>query len=141
MYASGFLYHAKTDQILLQQLPTSDSSPVWSLFSTTEPKQAAPEKIFAALIKKVLKIPLDPKKIHEVYTYATKKGDGDCAILYAEITKMQEFKPVKGTRFAWFSRKQITKLPLSSQSKQDVIVGTRVIDASVRKSLGQHTLE
>jgi len=90
-------------------------------------------------MQKVLKVKIDQKKIFPVFEYTD--NDEEHTVLYAELPKLQEFSAKKDVQFGWFSRKQVTKLPLSPRTKQNIIVSMRVIDASIRKSLGQHTLE
>jgi hypothetical protein len=53
---------------------------------------------------------------------------------------METFPSTKKAAFAWFSFKQIQKLRIPDQIKQDIIVGQRVIDSATRKSLGQQTI-
>lgn len=140
VYASGFLYHPKSEQILLQQ-STLNAPQLWSMFSIEGKSSVPPGKLFADMMSKVLKINLKPKEVHEIYEYDNKKGDKEYTILYSVVSRTQEFPPKKDTLYSWFSKKQISKLPLDPQTKQDIIVGLRVIDAKLRKSLGEHTLE
>ena len=90
-------------------------------------------------MQKALKIKIDQKKIFPVFEYTDNAEEH--TVLYAELTKIEEFPPKKDIQFGWFSRKQVTKLPLAPRTKQNIIVSMRVIDAGIRKSLGQHTLE
>jgi hypothetical protein len=60
---------------------------------------------------------------------------------YAIVNKLEKFPDNAKTLFSWFTFKQIQKLHISNQIKQDIIVGQRVIDSAIRKSLGQQTIE
>ncbi len=132
-YSSGFLYHAASQQILLQQNPT-DPKPTWNLLGGTE------EKDFRAAVKKLLKLSITPANIHKIYDYHHPVVKKKHFVAYAETKKLEKFTPTKGLNFNWFSMKEITKLPISSQSKQDIIVGLRVIGSSVRRAAGEQTI-
>ncbi|MBI2442372.1 MAG: NUDIX hydrolase [Candidatus Levybacteria bacterium] len=137
-YASGFLYLPQTQQILLQQ-GMNQTSPQWELIGGMSKKGESAEKAFARIVQEILHLKLPLKHVFPVYE--RNDGDNKLVILYADVTKAREFKPAKEHSFSWFTRKQVTKLPISSQTLQDIIVGQRVVDAKLRKSLGQHTFE
>lgn len=139
-YASGFLFHPPTQQILLQQ--QLNTSPVqWSLVGGIYLVEESAEKAFQRIILKLLKQKIPVTSIYPIYTYDREDAEKNKAILYADLERMIDFKPTKELTFGWFTRKQIMKLPLDPQTKQDIIVGHRVIDAKTRKILGEHTLE
>ncbi|MDP3941884.1 MAG: hypothetical protein Q8Q49_06275, partial [bacterium] len=135
LYASGFLYHAPTQQILLQQISTDS---LWSLIGGTHTSKEPAEKAFQRIAKSVLKLNLALSSIHPVYAYVREDVGRKHSILYAEITNINKAPSKKNGLFTWFSRKQITKLPLDPQTKQDIIVGQRVIDSRIREVLGEH---
>lgn len=137
-YASGFLYHPGSDQILLQQPITSPNPSSWALFEGPPVGQETPEKTFQRLVGKSLGLKLNLRDIYPVYFY--RGGGQDRHIIYAQIKTANAFLSKKGIIFGWFSFKQVNKLSLSAQAKHDVAVAQRVIAASVRKSLGQQTL-
>jgi len=137
-YVSGFLFHPHTEQILLQQ--TSQSSQ-WSLLGGESPDEQAGEKVFRQLISALLKVKLDLQAIMQVYSYFHKDLKKTHSIFYGRVEETKDFKPSKGTTFTWFSRRQIIKLPLDEQTKQDIIIGQRVIDSHERKRLGEPNLE
>lgn len=109
-FSRGFLYHPDSQKILLQQ-KTDEKPPVWTLLKS---------------LKK-----FHPKVVLPVYDYIVKGKKH--LISYAEIKKIKDFPPTKKFSFAWFDMKQILKLGLSPQTKQDIVVGRRVIDAKVRE--------
>ena len=141
-YASGFLYHGPTEQILLQQkTKTQDSSPGWSLFGGMGTSKHNPQLIFQRIVNKLLKIKLKTNVIEPVYVYFNKDMDKDHHIVYATIKTPKKFSPKNGVIFSWFTFRQVIKLKLDEQTKHDIVVAQRVIASKTRKRLGQHTLE
>jgi len=140
-YASGFLYHPKTAQILLQQQNSANTEGVWSLFGGENLKNETSEQSFGRIIYKTLRLKIKPNNIFPVYTYFDTKKDKDNFICYAKLTKLEKFQNTKKFSFSWFTFKQIQKLNLPAQIKQDIIVGQRVIQSSIRKGLGERTIE
>lgn len=118
VYASGFLYHPDSAQILLQQ-NSSDPKPIWTLL------ECANGKIFG-------------QKTRPIYDYVAKGKK--YVISYAEVKKTKDFLAVKNLSFKWFTVKEISKLPISAQTKQDIIVGHRVIDSEIRRDIGEQTI-
>lgn len=141
IYASGFLYNPSTQQILLQKQQNSINSFVWLLIGGEGKAEEKPEKIFQKTVRKLLKINLALKDIDEVYSYFHKEFNKNHFILYTKIKKVKKISSKNGLMFEWFTIKQTLKLPMSPQTKHDIIVGQRVMDAKVRKSLGERTLE
>ena len=141
-YASGFLYHPSTRQILLQQQKqTNDTSPVWSLFGGIGKSRENPQTTFQRVIHKLLDVKLKLNTIEPIYVYFYKDMDKNHSIVYAETVKTKNFSSKKGLTFSWFTFKQILKLRLDEQTKHDIVVAQRVIDSKVRKGLGLRTLE
>jgi ADP-ribose pyrophosphatase YjhB (NUDIX family) len=129
-YASGFLFHLPTQQILLQQLP--DSS--WSLFGGEKEDSSDPEEAFQEIIHEHLRIKLPTDTIHLIYDYIHPSLNRKHVIFYAEIEEAQDtFKLKKDQAVGWFTFKQLYKLPLTAQTKHDITVGQRVVDALARK--------
>lgn len=140
-YASGFLYHQKTQQILLQQDTSANTEAVWSLFGGDNLKNETSEQSFERIISKILHIKVKPNNIFPVYTYFHSEKNKDHFICYAKVTKLEKFPNTKKSLFSWFTFKQIQKLNLPTQIKQDIIIGQRVIDSAIRKNLGEKTIE
>lgn len=140
-YASGFLYHPSTQRILLQQEQPQMDTGEWSLIGGSSLSGEDDRKALKRIFSKFLGIELKDRNIHSVYYYlnpATKKNH---FVSYAHIRKAETFSSKKGKTFAWFTPKQVMKLPLSSQTKHDIVIGHRVIESGIRKSLGQQTIE
>lgn len=138
-YVNGFLYHEPTNQILLQQI---QSSPSWSLFESEEVEEDCnPAATFAELIHNTLQLKLVIKTIQEVYTYLNEEVNKNYSITYAPVRNLKTVPGDKGKIYKWFGPREILKLNLSSQTRHDVTVGQRVIDAKMRKLMGLHTFE
>jgi ADP-ribose pyrophosphatase YjhB (NUDIX family) len=139
-YASGFLYHLRTQQILLQQ-PSAENESEWTMFSCWVNSNETAEDAFKRLIHDILKLELKEKAISPVYKYFDERIKKDHHITYARITKLEKFPSNSNTIFCWFNFKQIQKLNISPQTKHNLIVAQRVIDSALRKKLGQQTIE
>lgn len=130
-YQSGFLYHPDTQQILLQKDSVDSASP-WTLLETSGGGN------FHQVVADLLNINLNAQVIFSVYDYAA--GGKKHFIFYAEVSKTSDFPKFNNHVFAWFTAREIIKLPLSSQTKQDIIVGRRVIDSASRRKAGEFTI-
>lgn len=139
-YTSGFLYHPPSEQILLQQYSSESNmfSP-WLLFGETFYKKDSPEVTFKNLIFRLLNVKIEI--IYLVYSYPNKKSQRDQHIFYSEIEKIHNFPSKNGINFGWFSFKEVLKIKAAEQTKHDIVVGQRVINAATRKRLGLHTFQ
>lgn len=129
-YASGFLFHLPSQQILLQQ--KQSTSPVvspWIFFGNKHAINKKPEKIFEETLSKLLKININ--KLNKIYSY-TKDYFQIHTLFYATLDELEEFAPVNGYVFRWFSFKDVLKIKISEQTKHDIVIGQRVIDALER---------
>lgn len=140
-YASGFLYHQRSQQILLQQQSPANSEPMWFLFGGEGVKKETGEETFARVINEILRLKLKITAVFPVYKYFHEEMKKDHYISYAKIGKLEKFPAGKTTVFAWFNFKQVQKLNLSQQTKHDIMVAQRVIDSATRRSLGQQTID
>ena len=128
-YASGFIYSLPTQQILLQQ---AKDTPFWILFSDKNQKNEKPLDTFSRIIYQQLKIKIPTKAIYVIYEYS-KEQDKNYHIFYARIdNKGKKLRAKSGYIIEWFTLKQLTKLKLSEQTKQNIIVGQRVINMIAR---------
>lgn len=130
-YASGFLYNLPTQQILLQQ--NNSLTNFWSLFGRKGRNNENPIRVFQKAISQQLRINLALEAIYPVYDYF-KSGIGKtCYVFYAQVgLKEKDFLSTKDFTAEWFTFKQTTKLSFSDQTKQDIIVAQRVINAKAR---------
>lgn len=133
-YASGFLYCSSTQQILLQQHSLTPSQ--WSLFGQESGDTVLFQEVFQQAIKNILKVKIPLSNIEPVYDYFDNHLRKQHYIVYAHIEKLEEIKIGKKKPISWFTFKQISKLPFAPQTKQDVMIGQRVLAAFARKSQG-----
>lgn len=139
-YASGFIYHLPTQQILLQQHKASSSATFpWLLFESEHTEKEQPEKVFEKTISKLLGITL--KEVNQIYSYLDEETQKNYSLVYAIVDDLSEFPPKKDYIFQWFPFKEVLKLPASAQTKHDIVVGQRVIEAAGRKERGEHTFQ
>ena len=140
-YASGFLYHPATQQILLQQSSSLETLPKWSLFGGTSIVEETAEESFQRIILECLNLKIPIGKIMPIYTYFNEQMKKDYFIFFAQVKSLKKFSHLNGSAPSWFTKAQIQKLALGPQEKHDLTVAGRVIDAINRKDLGQHTLQ
>ena len=140
-YASGFLYNPSARKILLRQQLDKYNSPLWCFFGKEKSNEKNPEQVFQKLIRKLLNIKINTKKIEPVYSYFHPALKKDHFVVYAEIDETKNFSSKNKALLSWFTFKQATKLPIDPQTKHDLVVSQRVIDAKIRKRLGEKTLE
>lgn len=126
-YASGFLYSLKTHQILLLQ-----SEQTWSTLGGESNDGEETQATFQRVINELLGLNLKTKDIHPVYDYFHDEKDKNNYVFYGEIKKPREFDCLKKDSYCWVSFNETPKLPFAAHSKQDVIVGERVINAKWR---------
>ncbi len=137
-YASGFIYHEPTGQILLQKPQLSESASSWTMIGAFYEEPNKPEDAFVRAVKELLEIQID--KPHFVYTYFDDKQNTDRHIFYAIVNMKNEYPPKNDQLFQWFTFKEIIKIQASTQIKHDIIVGQRVIEAQLRKDRGEQSL-
>lgn len=134
-YASGFLYHPPTQQILLQQstkvLPNESS--FWIMVGGVNEKSETPDYSFRRIMHKSLKVKLHPKSIFPVYDYFRNDNKILNYVFYGEVANIKKIKLPKSGIFSWFSFKQVGKLSLTGQTRQDITVAKRCIDAKSRE--------
>jgi hypothetical protein len=137
-YASGFLYHLASQQILLQQNTSSQYfSSHWLLFEKTYTGNEIPETIFKNMISDVLRIKIND--VHPVYAYEHENTNK--TVFYSKLDSLQDFPSKNGLLFKWFSFRDVRSLHIIEQTKHDIVVGQRVIDAELRKDRGEHTFQ
>lgn len=90
---------------------------------------------FQRIIQKILKINLKPKNIHPVYDYFHNISNKLNFVFYADVKSTKNFNDLKKGSFSWLTFSETLKLPFSSQTKQDIVVGERVINAKLRELL------
>lgn len=136
-YASGFIYHLPSQQILLQQQAPSSLAFPWLLFEKEHLPNEQPNEVFRSIIFNFLGIVLD--STDPIYSYLNEATQKTNSLLYGTIKVLQEFPSKNGFTFRWFSFKEVLKLQATEQTKHDIVVGQRVIEAAGRKERGEHT--
>lgn len=132
-YASGFIYSTKNHQILLLKLQQKDTTDL--LWSTLGGESSAGEDAgtaFQRIINDLLDLNLKAKDIHPIYDYFHDTRDKTNYVFYGVVKNSKEFNCLKDDTFSWVAFRETSKLPFAPHSKQDVIVGERVISAKWR---------
>lgn len=139
-YASGFIYHLPSQQILLQQHQTSSVTAFpWVLFENQHPENEQPETVFKHTLLQLLGITVDA--IYPIYSYSNEDTKKNYSLLYATVETLQEFPQKNDFTFRWFPFKEVLKIQIAEQIKHDIVVGQRVIEAARRKANGEHTFQ
>lgn len=134
VYASGFLYHPPTQQILLQRPSDTDTASPWFLFTVIKRQHETLPVAFQRAIAEQLHIKLPLKNIFQVYDYEDESLQARNVIHYAEVKTLgAKTKTEAGNTLQWCTIRQINKLPLSEQTRQDIVIGQRVILANQRE--------
>lgn len=132
-YASGFLYNLKTQQILLlQSQQKDDMSFLWSTLGGESKQGEEAQTTFQRIVLKMLKVNLKMKHIYPIYDYFHDTLDKINYVFYAEVGKTPNFDPLKESTLSWVTFDQTLKFLFSDHTKQDVIVGERVINLKWR---------
>lgn len=132
-YASGFLYSLKTHQILLlESKQRDDVSSLWSMLGGESKNGEEAQIAFQRIINKLLKINLKEKNIYPVYDYFHNTKNKLHYVFYVEVRSAKRFNGLKKGGLSWFTFSEAFKLPVTTQTKQDIIVGERVISAKWR---------
>lgn len=129
-YASGFLYNLKTNQILLLQ-----SSAYYSMLGGESKEGEEAQITFQRIMNKVLNLNLKNKDIYPIYDYFHDTLDKINYVFYAEVKSPKTFNSFKKSTLSWVSFSETLKLLFSPHTKQDVIVGERVINLKRRLAL------
>lgn len=126
-YASGFLYHAPSRQILLQQLNRGGNADI-VLFGGKSGNGHDPRAVFQHCIEKALGKTIAASSIHEVYDYIHDTR-GEQFIFFIEVTGISPDTYPSNVNAGWFSLAKLSKYAMSEQTRHDIIVGERVIRA------------
>ncbi|MCL4365621.1 NUDIX hydrolase [Patescibacteria group bacterium] len=133
-YASGFLYSLKTHKILLRQSKQKDKIlPLWSTLGGHGLEGEDPQGSFQRVVNELLNLDLKVKNIYPVYDYFHDVLDKFNYVFYAEVKSSKVFDPFKEDTFSWVGLDEISKLLFPAHTKQDIIVGERVIKAKWRE--------
>lgn len=132
-YVSGFLYSPKTHKILLVQPKQLNDLPItWSTLGGEGLGDEDAGKAFQKIVSKHLDITLKPKDIYPIYDYFHDVIKKPNFVFYAEVKNPKIASKTKKGSISWFSFSEIVKLKFNQQTKQDLVVGERVISAKWR---------
>jgi len=131
-YASGFLYHSPTQQILLQQFKSGTSVNL-VLFRGSSKNGETPQEVFRTCIEKALGTAIDSSSIHPIYDYVHEQL-GEQFVFYVEVRDAtpKEYKSKNKTE--WLPLTKVPKRVMSEQTHHDIVVGERVIRSSYETS-------
>ncbi|OGE37037.1 hypothetical protein A3B45_04110 [Candidatus Daviesbacteria bacterium RIFCSPLOWO2_01_FULL_39_12] len=139
-YASGFLYSLKTHQILLLQPRQKNGiPPIWSMPGGEGKEGEEAYLAFQRVIYKIFNLNLNAKHIYPVYDYFHATRNKVNYVFYAEVGSTKTFNTPRGDLLSWFSFSETSKLPFNPQTKQDLVVGERVINAKWRDDEAKKT--
>lgn len=124
-YASGFLYHPPTKQILLQQL-LIDNKEKLVLLRGSSTNGFHPQQVFQNTLKDVLGVAFDTTVIRPIYDYVHDKL-GEHFIFYVEASEVEPKVYKSKHKIGWFALAKLSKFNMSEQTRHDIIVGERVI--------------
>lgn len=125
-YASGFLYHSASRNILLQQSIQKNIKTL-TLFrkksTATDPKAE-----FHEYLKKMLGIAIPLSSIFSVYDY-THSALGEQYIFYALLPNKASIESISPPNTEWIPLAKLTKYPMTEQTRHDIIIAERVMRA------------
>lgn len=124
-YASGFLYHSDSQQILLQQL-TQGNETNFVLFRAKSVNGHDPQTVFRQCIEEALGITVTASTVYPVYDYVHDRL-GEHFIFFAEIMDDTPIKYGQDNTTGWIPIAKLSKYPMSEQTRHDIIIGERVI--------------
>ncbi|MBI5619609.1 NUDIX hydrolase, partial [Candidatus Gottesmanbacteria bacterium] len=124
-YASGFLYHSPSQQILLQQL-TSDTDAKLVMFGGRSHNGNDPQAVFQHCVEKALGVTVPASSIHPVYDYIHDRR-GEHFIFYVEVAGATPKTYASKNKAEWFLLSKLSKQAMSEQTRHDIIIGERVI--------------
>ncbi|MBU3978785.1 hypothetical protein KKE68_03745, partial [Patescibacteria group bacterium] len=94
-YASGFLYHPPSQQILLQQKVSIDNmSSEWLLFGGVYQEKEDPEELFRNLVLDLLDMEI--REVLPVYSYLNENSDEFQYIVYSQLGELRNFSSKNG---------------------------------------------
>lgn len=132
-YASGFLYSLKTHKILILESKQKDNAvSFWSTLGGEGEKGEDAQSAFQRIVYKLLNIKLKAGKIYPIYDYFHNTRNKINYVFYAEVDSTKTYNTKGEDIPSWFSFSETFKLPFNLKTKQDIVVGERVINAKWR---------
>ena len=112
----------------------------WSTLGGDSIEGEEAQLTFQRIINKILNLNINVKHIYPIYDYFHNARNRANYVFYAEVRKTRNFNASKKGIFSWFTFKETLKLPFTTQIKQDIVVGERVINAKWRDDEAKKTL-
>ncbi len=105
------------------------------MFGETNHAKEDPAAVFQRIIQITLHVKLSKKSIYPVYNYFHKIHNKTHYIYYGKVATMQKHIVLKESTLSWHTFKEATKLQITEQTKQDIMVAQRVIEAQERETM------
>jgi hypothetical protein len=128
-YASGFLYHSPSQQILLQQ-STHNQMVTFDLFRGKNKNGNDPKTVFRQCVEKALKTTISEASVHTIYDYVHSTL-GDQYVFYVEITDQIPTSYKTNTNPTWMLLSKLGKFTMNEQTRHDILIGERVIRSNM----------
>lgn len=128
----GFLYHKKSNSILLKK-NTTGTLENFSIFEKTGLSGQHPKDAFHQSLQLTLGIPIAKHHIFDVYDYLSPSQE-PTYVYYVEITT-SKFPDIQKTSYSWHPFPSLGKLPMHTQDAHDATIGERVIHARATEEL------
>ncbi len=87
---------------------------------------------FQRVINELLNLNLKQRDIYPIYDYFHETQGTINYVFYAEVKKSPVFKSIRENTLSWVTFNETLKLLFSDHTKQDIIVGERVINLKWR---------
>ena len=110
------------------------------MFGGLSQKGESAQEAFARVTYELIAVRVYANHIYPVYDYFFHAANTIHYVFYAEVSTMPTFPLGSNTILSWFTFKQITKLALKDQTKHDIIISERVINAQARIKEKQHAV-
>jgi hypothetical protein len=127
-YASGFLYHSSSGQILLQQFGSGNNTKL-VFFRGRSHNGTTPQLVFQHSVEKALGTTIPASSIRPVYDYVHDK-QGEQFVFYVEVGEIVPKTYKSKNRTEWLMLAKIDKYAMSEQTRHDIMIGGRVIRAT-----------
>lgn len=110
------------------------------MFGGLSQKGENAQEAFTRVMYELINVRLYASHIYPVYDYFFHAASTIHYIFYAEVEKMPTFPLGSDAILSWFTFKQTTKLSIRDQTKHDIIISERVINAQARDKERQHSV-
>jgi|SRR3989344_3121223 len=132
-YASGFLYNLKSQRILLLQSSKLEGvTSLWSMLGGESNDGEEAPTTFQRIINEALDLSLKHKNIYPIYDYFHSTLNKINYVFYAEVKRPPKNNTFKEDILSWVTFSDALKLLFSAHTKQDLVVGERVINLKWR---------